>query len=72
MLYLPAILMRITLKPNRYRQLMTNDLFKKPVESVDIILGPTTPTAAFKLGEKTRLNSGQYVLMRIFTPFNEI
>ena len=39
------------LKAQKVRQLINQD-FKRAFESVDIILGPTTQTAAFKLGEK--------------------
>ena len=39
------------LKAQKVRQLINQD-FARAFESVDIILGPTTQTAAFKLGEK--------------------
>jgi len=39
------------LKAQRVRHLIRND-FLKAFQSVDIILGPTTPTVAFKLGER--------------------
>lgn len=39
------------LKAQKVRQLIAND-FNKAFESVDFIVGPTTPTPAFKLGEK--------------------
>ncbi len=41
------------LKAQRVRQLISND-FIKAFESVDLILGPTTPTPAFNIGEKTK------------------
>ena len=34
------------------RQLITDD-FQRAFENVDVIAGPTTPTPAFKLGDKT-------------------
>lgn len=39
------------LKAQKVRQIIKQD-FKKAFEKVDIIIGPTTPTPAFKLGEK--------------------
>ncbi len=39
-------------KAQKVRRLIKND-FKKAFEKVDIILSPTTPTTAFKIGEKT-------------------
>jgi aspartyl-tRNA(Asn)/glutamyl-tRNA(Gln) amidotransferase subunit A len=39
-------------KAQKVRRLIQED-FKKAFESVDIILAPTTPTTAFKIGEKT-------------------
>lgn len=39
-------------KAQQVRRLIQED-FKKAFESVDIILAPTTPTTAFKIGEKT-------------------
>ncbi|MBI4357036.1 MAG: Asp-tRNA(Asn)/Glu-tRNA(Gln) amidotransferase subunit GatA [Gammaproteobacteria bacterium] len=39
------------LKAQKVRQLIRQD-FQKAFETVDIILGPTTPTPAFKLGDK--------------------
>ncbi|MCW8918776.1 MAG: Asp-tRNA(Asn)/Glu-tRNA(Gln) amidotransferase subunit GatA [Gammaproteobacteria bacterium] len=39
------------LKAQQLRQLISND-FKKAFEQVDVIMGPTTPTPAFNLGEK--------------------
>lgn len=41
------------LKAQKVRQLIRQD-FQKAFESVDIILGPTSPTPAFKLGDKTQ------------------
>ncbi len=40
------------LKAQKIRQLISNDL-AKCFEQVDVIAGPTTPTPAFRLGEKT-------------------
>jgi aspartyl-tRNA(Asn)/glutamyl-tRNA(Gln) amidotransferase subunit A len=40
------------LKAQKTRHLISDD-FKKAFESVDVIMGPTTPTTAFALGEKT-------------------
>lgn len=40
------------LKAQQIRRLISED-FKKAFEKIDIILGPTTPEPAFKLGEKT-------------------
>ncbi|MGH1538430.1 MAG: Asp-tRNA(Asn)/Glu-tRNA(Gln) amidotransferase subunit GatA [Gammaproteobacteria bacterium] len=40
------------LKAQQIRRLISED-FKKAFESVDVILGPTTPEPAFKIGEKT-------------------
>lgn len=40
------------LKALQIRRLISED-FKKAFEKIDIILGPTTPEPAFKLGEKT-------------------
>ena len=40
------------LKAQQIRRLISND-FKKAFEEVDLILGPTTPEPAFKIGEKT-------------------
>jgi len=39
------------LKAQRVRQLISND-FEEAFKKVDVILGPTTPTTAFKIGEK--------------------
>ena len=39
-------------KAQQVRRLIQED-FKKAFQSVDIILAPTTPTSAFKIGEKT-------------------
>jgi aspartyl-tRNA(Asn)/glutamyl-tRNA(Gln) amidotransferase subunit A len=39
------------LKAQQIRRLISDD-FKAAFEKVDIILGPTTPTPAFKIGEK--------------------
>ena len=41
------------LKASKIRRLIRED-FEKSFEQVDIILGPTTPTPAFRLGEKTK------------------
>ncbi len=40
------------LQAQKVRQLIADD-FRKAFESVDLIAGPTTPTPAFRLGEKT-------------------
>lgn len=40
------------LKAQKIRQLISND-FKRAFEKVDVIMGPTSPTVAFNLGEKT-------------------
>ena len=40
------------LKAQQVRQLISDD-FKNAFEQVDVIMGPTTPTTAFKLDEKT-------------------
>ncbi|MCZ6566258.1 MAG: Asp-tRNA(Asn)/Glu-tRNA(Gln) amidotransferase subunit GatA, partial [Gammaproteobacteria bacterium] len=40
------------LKAQQIRRLISED-FKKAFERVDVILGPTTPEPAFKIGEKT-------------------
>lgn len=40
------------LKAQQIRRLISED-FKKAFEDVDVILGPTTPEPAFKIGEKT-------------------
>ncbi|BCX80753.1 aspartyl-tRNA(Asn)/glutamyl-tRNA(Gln) amidotransferase subunit A [Methylomarinovum caldicuralii] len=40
------------LKAQKIRRLIADD-FKRAFEEVDLILGPTTPTPAFRLGEKT-------------------
>ncbi|MEI6413035.1 MAG: Asp-tRNA(Asn)/Glu-tRNA(Gln) amidotransferase subunit GatA [Pseudomonadota bacterium] len=40
------------LKAQRLRRLIAED-FRRAFESVDVILGPTSPTPAFRLGERT-------------------
>jgi aspartyl-tRNA(Asn)/glutamyl-tRNA(Gln) amidotransferase subunit A len=40
------------IKAQKVRQLISDD-FSKAFENVDVIAGPTTPTPAFKLGDKT-------------------
>lgn len=40
------------LKAQKIRRLISDD-FKKAFKEVDVILGPTTPTPAFKIGEKS-------------------
>jgi aspartyl-tRNA(Asn)/glutamyl-tRNA(Gln) amidotransferase subunit A len=40
------------LQAQKVRQLISDD-FNKAFASVDVIAGPTTPTPAFKLGDKT-------------------
>jgi len=39
-------------KAQKIRHLISDD-FKQAFEKVDVIMGPTTPTTAFKIGEKT-------------------
>ena len=53
------------LRAQKVRTLVKND-FKKIFEEVDFILSPTTPTPAFKLGEKTD-NQLEMYLGDIFT-----
>lgn len=52
-------------KAQKIRQLISND-FAKAFESVDAILTPTTPTAAFELGAKTKDPVAMY-LSDVFT-----
>lgn len=52
-------------KANKVREVIRQD-FKKAFESVDAILTPTTPTPAFKIGEKTSDPLSMY-LEDIFT-----
>ncbi|MGH8162208.1 MAG: amidase family protein, partial [Gammaproteobacteria bacterium] len=40
------------LRAQRVRQLIADD-FKRAFETYDFLIGPTTPTAAFRIGEKT-------------------
>ncbi|HWQ94641.1 MAG TPA: amidase family protein, partial [Gammaproteobacteria bacterium] len=40
------------LKAQRLRRLISDD-FKKAFTEVDVVMGPTSPTPAFNLGEKT-------------------
>jgi aspartyl-tRNA(Asn)/glutamyl-tRNA(Gln) amidotransferase subunit A len=40
------------LKAQKVRRLIADD-FRRAFESVDVIMGPTSPTTAFRLGEKT-------------------
>jgi aspartyl-tRNA(Asn)/glutamyl-tRNA(Gln) amidotransferase subunit A len=40
------------LKAQKVRKLIADD-FKRAFEQVDLLIGPTTPTPAFKIGEKT-------------------
>jgi aspartyl-tRNA(Asn)/glutamyl-tRNA(Gln) amidotransferase subunit A len=40
------------LKAQKVRQLISED-FRRAFETVDVIMGPTSPSVAFKLGEKT-------------------
>ena len=53
------------LRAQKVRMLIEND-FKKAFEKVDVIMSPTCPTPAFKLGEKTQ-DSVQMYLSDIFT-----
>jgi aspartyl-tRNA(Asn)/glutamyl-tRNA(Gln) amidotransferase subunit A len=41
------------IKAQKVRKLIADD-FQKAFQSVDVILGPTTPNSAFKLGDKTK------------------
>ncbi len=52
-------------KAQKVRKLITED-FKKAFDEVDVILTPTTPTPAFKIGEKTS-DPMQMYLSDIFT-----
>lgn len=52
-------------KAQKVRRLITED-FKKAFDEVDVILTPTTPTPAFKIGEKTS-DPMQMYLSDIFT-----
>jgi len=53
------------IKAQKIRSLISED-FRQAFEEVDVILGPTTPTPAFKIGEKTRDPVAMY-LNDIFT-----
>jgi len=53
------------LRAQKVRMLIEKD-FKKAFEKVDVIMSPTCPTPAFKLGEKTQ-DSVQMYLSDIFT-----
>ncbi len=53
------------LKAQQIRSLIKND-FKKAFKKVDLIFGPTSPTVAFKIGEKTKDPLSMY-LADIFT-----
>ena len=53
------------LRAQKVRMLIEND-FKKAFEKIDVIMSPTCPTPAFKLGEKTQ-DSVQMYLSDIFT-----
>ena len=53
------------LKAQKLRQLISNE-FAEAFSSVDLILGPTTPDSAFKLGEKTNDPIAMY-LSDVFT-----
>lgn len=48
------------LKAQKIRHLVSED-FREAFSKVDVILGPTTPTPAFKLGEKTNDPIGMYL-----------
>ena len=52
-------------KAQKVRRLIADD-FKKAFEEVDVLLAPTTPTRAFKIGEKTNDPISMY-LSDIFT-----
>lgn len=52
-------------KAQKVRKLITDD-FKKAFDEIDVVLTPTTPTTAFKIGEKTS-DPMQMCLSDIFT-----
>jgi aspartyl-tRNA(Asn)/glutamyl-tRNA(Gln) amidotransferase subunit A len=41
------------IKAQKVRQIIAND-FKTAFKEIDVIIGPTAPGAAFKIGEKTK------------------
>ena len=53
------------LKAQKIRRVISDD-FKKAFEKCDVIVGPTTPSTAFKIGEKTQDPVSMY-LNDIFT-----
>ena len=53
-------------KANQVRELIRAD-FRKAFETVDVMLTPTTPTPAFKIGEKTD-DPMQLILLKISLP----
>ncbi|HHL18838.1 MAG TPA: Asp-tRNA(Asn)/Glu-tRNA(Gln) amidotransferase subunit GatA [Thiothrix sp.] len=48
------------LKAQKIRRLISDD-FTQAFKQVDVIMGPTTPTTAFKLGEKSNDNISMYL-----------
>lgn len=56
-------------KAQRVRTLIKND-FEKVFEKYDVILGPTNPTPAFKIGEKTNDPLTMYVEDLLTIPMN--
>ncbi|CAM4026463.1 Asp-tRNA(Asn)/Glu-tRNA(Gln) amidotransferase subunit GatA [Mesobacillus thioparans] len=56
-------------KAQKVRTLIKQD-FEKVFEQYDVIIGPTTPTAAFKLGENTRDPMTMYVNDILTIPVN--
>lgn len=57
------------LKAQKVRQLISND-FKKVYQEVDLILTPTTPTAAFALGEEPKDPIAMYMNDVLTVPAN--
>ena len=51
------------------RRLIRND-FDAAFHEVDVLIGPTSPTAAFRIGEKARAFSGQ--LIGLLFVFDEV
>lgn len=56
-------------KAQKVRRIIKND-FEKAFDKVDLILSPTTPTAAFKIGEKTDDPLSMYLNDIYTTPAN--
>ncbi len=55
------------LKAQKVRRLIADD-FKKAFATVDVIMGPTTPSVAFKIGEKTNDPVSMYLSIFIRLP----